>query len=605
MKQKPTYSTGQNVRYMLKLAWDNHKSVIWMCVLWASISLGIHIAQLFLAPMVLQKVERLAPLPELLGTIGIFSAVLILLNGLLGYVDENIGYGRITVRTLIINAINKKACTTSYPNSRDPEVLKLHQKALGYCDSNSEPAEHIWYTLTLLLLNLTGFAIYLTLLTNLNGFLLLVVVLTTAVGFFVSQHINEWGYRHREEEAAFEKKLGYIRQKSNSITLAKDIRIFGLSQWMNSLHESVQTMYEAFIDRRERVHCWSCVVDVVLGFARNGIAYFYLIRMALNNGLSASEFLLYFTAFSGFTQWVTGILEQFTQLHKESLGLSTVREYLDLPEQFRFEGGVPIPKADTYELRLENVSFRYPGTQEDILRDLDLTLRPREKVAVVGLNGAGKTTLVKLLCGFYDPDGGRVTLNGIDIRQFNRREYYRLFSAVFQDFSELDITVSQAVAQAVDDIDLEKVKTCIQKAGLTEQIEALPKGYDTHLGKKVYMDGVQLSGGQTQRLMLARALYKDGAFLVLDEPTAALDPIAENDIYRKYHEMTAGKTSLFISHRLASTQFCDRILFLQDGVITEEGTHDELIARKGGYAKLFDVQARYYQEGREFHGEAV
>lgn len=605
MKQKPTYSTGQNVRYMLKLAWDNHKSVIWMCVLWASISLGIHIAQLFLAPMVLQKVERLAPLPELLGTIGIFSAVLILLNGLLGYVDENIGYGRITVRTLIINAINKKACTTSYPNSRDPEVLKLHQKALGYCDSNSEPTEHIWYTLTLLLLNLTGFAIYLTLLTNLNGFLLLVVVLTTAVGFFVSQHINEWGYRHREEEAAFEKKLGYIRQKSNSITLAKDIRIFGLSQWLNSLHESVQTMYEAFIDRRERVHCWSCVVDVVLGFARNCIAYFYLIRMALNNGLSASEFLLYFTAFSGFTQWVTGILEQFTQLHKESLGLSTVREYLDLPEQFRFEGGVPIPKADTYELRLENVSFRYPGTQEDILRDLDLTLRPREKVAVVGLNGAGKTTLVKLLCGFYDPDGGRVTLNGIDIRQFNRREYYRLFSAVFQDFSELDITVSQAVAQAVDDIDLEKVKTCIQKAGLTEQIEALPKGYDTHLGKKVYMDGVQLSGGQTQRLMLARALYKDGAFLVLDEPTAALDPIAENDIYRKYHEMTAGKTSLFISHRLASTRFCDRILFLQDGVITEEGTHDELIAKKGGYAKLFDVQARYYQEGREFHGEAV
>lgn len=605
MKQKPTYSTGQNVRYMLKLAWDNHKSVIWMCVLWASISLGIHIAQLFLAPMVLQKVERLAPLPELLGTIGIFSAVLILLNGLLGYVDENIGYGQITVRTLIINAINKKACTTSYPNSRDPEVLKLHQKVLGYCNSNSEPTEHIWYTLTLLLLNLTGFAIYLTLLTNLNGFLLLVVVLTTAVGFFVSQHINEWGYRHREEEAAFEKKLGYIRQKSNSITLAKDIRIFGLSQWLNSLHESVQTMYEAFIDRRERVHCWSCVVDVVLGFARNCIAYFYLIRMALNNGLSASEFLLYFTAFSGFTQWVTGILEQFTQLHKESLGLSTVREYLDLPEQFRFEGGVPIPKADTYELRLENVSFRYPGTQEDILRDLDLTLRPREKVAVVGLNGAGKTTLVKLLCGFYDPDGGRVTLNGIDIRQFNRREYYRLFSAVFQDFSELDITVSQAVAQAVDDIDLEKVKTCIQKAGLTEQIEALPKGYDTHLGKKVYMDGVQLSGGQTQRLMLARALYKDGAFLVLDEPTAALDPIAENGIYRKYHEMTAGKTSLFISHRLASTRFCDRILFLQDGVITEEGTHDELIARKGGYAKLFDVQARYYQEGREFHGEAV
>ena len=165
--------------------------------------------------------------------------------------------------------------------------------------------------------------------------------------------------------------------------------------------------------------------------------------------------------------------------------------------------------------------------------------------------------------------------------------------------------MAQAVAQAVSDIDMGRVKDCLQKAGLTEQIEAFPHGCDTHLGKKVYMDGVQLSGGQTQRLMLARALYKDGPILVLDEPTAALDPIAENDIYMRYNEMTAGKSSVFISHRLASTRFCDRILFLQDGVIAEEGTHEELIRQGGGYAKLFDVQARYYQEGRDFHGEAI
>lgn len=605
VKEKPKYTEWQNVCYMLKLAWDNHKSVLWLCIIWAALSLGINVAQLFIAPMVLEKVETLAPLTELLGTIGIFAVTLIVLNGLLGYVDENILYGRISIRTIIINAINEKACTTSFPNSRDPEVLKLQEKALRLCDSNREPTEHIWSTLTLILLNVSGFAVYLTLLADLNLFLILVVVLTTAISFFVSKRINEWGYRHREEEAEFDKKLGYIRGKSDSIILAKDIRIFGLSDWLNGLYKSVQTMYEAFIDRRERVYAWSCVVDVILGFARNGIAYLYLINLSLQNELSASEFLLYFTAFSGFSAWVTGILEQFTELHKESLGLATVREYVELPEQFRFEGGIEIPKADAYELKLENVSFHYPGTQQDIVHNMNLTLHPGEKVAIVGLNGAGKTTLVKLLCGFYDPDEGKVTLNGIDIREFNRREYYSLFSAVFQEFSELDITVAQAVAQAVDDIDMDKVKTCIRKAGLTEQIEAFPSGYDTHLGKKVYMDGVQLSGGQTQRLMLARALYKDGPILVLDEPTAALDPIAENDIYMKYNEMTVGKSSLFISHRLASTRFCDRILFLQEGVIAEEGTHDELIRRGGGYAKLFDVQARYYQEGREFDGEAI
>ena len=335
----------------------------------------------------------------------------------------------------------------------------------------------------------------------------------------------------------------------------------------------------------------------MLGVARNAIAYAYLIALTVKQGLPASQFLLYFSAFTGFTALITAFLSECSTLHKECLELSVVQEYLHYPEPFRFEGGKPIPKADGYELRLENLSFTYPGTQKPILKHLNLTIHPGEKLAVVGLNGAGKTTLVSLLCGFYDPDEGRVLLNGTDIREFNRREYYGLFSAVFQNCSDLDITVAQWVAQAVDGIDLDKVKDCIQKAGLTQQIEAFPSGYDTHLGKKVYKDGVQLSGGQLQRLMLARALYKDGPILTLDEPTAALDPIAEHDIYQKYSEMTAGKTSVFISHRLASTRFCDRILFLQDGIIAEEGTHQQLLELGGEYAKLFQVQARYYQEG--------
>jgi ATP-binding cassette subfamily B protein len=221
----------------------------------------------------------------------------------------------------------------------------------------------------------------------------------------------------------------------------------------------------------------------------------------------------------------------------------------------------------------------------------------------VGLNGAGKTTLVKLLCGFYNPDKGRVLLNGIDIREFNRQEYYDLLSAVFQEMSMLDLTVAEHVAQTVKDIDEAKVIACLDKAGLTEKVAKLPQGLQTHVGKIAFLEGVEFSGGESQRLVLARALYKDGPILVLDEPTAALDPIAENDIYMKYNEMTKGKTSLFISHRLASTRFCDRILFLQNGVIAEEGTHEELLALGGEYAKLFQVQARYYQEGGEYDGE--
>ena len=287
-------------------------------------------------------------------------------------------------------------------------------------------------------------------------------------------------------------------------------------------------------------------------------------------------------------------------LQKESLDLSRVREFLDYPEPFRFESGEDIPNAAGYELKLENVSFRYPGADTETIHNLSLTIRPGERLAIVGLNGAGKTTLVKLLCGLLDPTQGMVRLNGRDIRDFNRKKYYGLFSAVFQEFSVLDVTVAEQIAQTAENIDYSRIADCVEKAGLTSMIKKLPNGLQTHIGREVYLDGVLFSGGQMQRLMLARALYKNGPILLLDEPTAALDPIAENDIYMKYSSMTAGKTSLFISHRLASTRFCDRIIFVADGGIKEEGTHESLLALDGAYAKLFEVQSRYYQEGKEF-----
>ena len=603
-KQKPKYSMWQCICFMLKTAWGSVPSVLWLSIMFALLSVGINLAQLFVAPMVLQKVEDLAPLGELLGTIGIFSVILLVLNALLGYVDENIMYGRIDVRSEVIHMINHKAFTTSYPNIKDPKVLQLHTRALMHCDANDRPSEHIWHTLTGLLINLVGFGIYLCLLTDVNLILVSVVVITTVIGFFVSRHINGWQYRHKDELMRYEKELGYLTSKTESVKLAKDIRIFGLAPWLNGIFNSTRRLAEAFSLRREKVYAWNCVVDVILQFARNGIAYAYLIHRAVTDGMAASEFLLYFTAFTGFSGWVTGLLSEFATLHKECLGLSEIQEYIHAPEPFRFEGGVPIPRADAYELKLENVTFRYPGTETDIIRNMSLTLHPGEKIALVGLNGAGKTTFVKLLCGFYDPDEGRVLLNGIDIREFNRQEYYDLFSAVFQEMSMLDLTVAEHVAQTYENIDLVKVEDCLEKAGLTSKVEKLPLGLQTHVGKIAFLEGVEFSGGELQRLMLARALYKDGPVLVLDEPTAALDPIAENDIYMKYHEMTKGKTSLFISHRLASTRFCDRILFLQNGVIAEEGTHEQLLNLDGEYAKLFHVQARYYQEGGEFHGEA-
>ena len=602
-KLNPKYSMGQSILFMLRYAWKYCKSALFLCMVIPVLELLLSLVQLYIAPVVLKQVETAAPLTRLLGTIGIFSLTLLLLRGLKEYVNNNTLFGRICVRTRIINDINLKGCVTSYPNTMDPAITQMRDKAFECCSSNNKATEYIWKVLTGLIGNLLCFVAYLMLLSNLNWWMIAVILVTAAVGFFVNNRIHEWAYRHREEEAAFVKQANYLYDRMGDNTLGKDLRVFSLKQWIDSIWDGVIRTAEAFVARREKVYIWANVVDVVLTVARNGIAYAYLIYLALNHHLSASEFLLYFSAISGFATWVTALLREAATLRKQCLEISTVQEYLDYPEPFRFEGGMAIPDADRYELRLDHVTFRYPGSDEYIFKDLNLTVHPGEKIAIVGLNGAGKSTIVKLLCGFYDPDEGSVLLNGIDIRAFNRREYYALFSAVFQEYALLDVTVAENVAQDFENIDLARVKDAIEKAGLTKAVAELPKGLDTPVGRDVYLDGVLFSGGQIQRLMLARALYKDGPILVLDEPTAALDPLVEQDIYMKYHEMTAGKTSVFISHRLASTRFCDRILFLADGRVEEEGTHEELLKQNGGYAKLFEVQSRYYREGREFHGK--
>ncbi len=603
--KKPKYGMIKCVDFMLGKARKHCVSVLWLCFADVAIAVCLNLAELFVTPTVLRKVEKTAPLSELLVTIGIFSGALLLLKGLSAYVGKNTLFGRISVRTEIIRDIGHKASVTSYPNVYDPNAVKLLSEAENHTTSNSEATEHIWETITLFATDFACFVIYLYLLSGLDLKLIAVVVATTVAGFFVNKRINGWEYRHREEKAQYEKELNYICCEAESIELAKDIRIFGIASWLNDVYDSIRKTAEAFICRREKIYVWTSVADVILQLARNGIAYVYLISLTLSQDLFAAEFLLYFTAFSGFSEWVTGILARFSELHKECLGISTVMEYLDMPERFRFDDGKPVPDSDSWELKLENVSFRYPGAEKDTISGMNLTVHSGEKLAIVGLNGAGKTTLVKLLCGFYDPNEGRVLLNGTDIREFNRRDYYGKFSAVFQDMSVLDVTVAEEVAQSVDKIDTEKVMSCLEKAGLSEKIASLPDGLNTHVGRHVYLDGVEFSGGETQRLMLARALYKDGPILMLDEPTAALDPVAENDIYMKYNNMTSGKTSVFISHRLASTRFCDRVLFLSDGAIAEEGTHEELLAMNGGYAALFDIQARYYQERREFNGEEI
>ena len=599
-KKKPKYNMFQNSWFMIKLAWkQKEKKVIFTAILLVLLGVALNLINLYIAPTILDAIETGVSFGQLLTTILVFVGALVLTYASNAYVNANILYGRISVRTEIISMLNNKACRTSYPNIENDDFYKLSEQASLYCSSNSEATEAIWDTLTQLLINILCFVFYTGLLLMIKPIMLIVILVTTLAGFFINNYLSEYKYRHRKELAEQDKRLNYINGASSSLDYAKDIRLFGLRSWLNELHEKSMATLHAFNNKIAGVYLWARIADLILAFLRNALAYVYLIGLVVNNEITVAQFLLYFSAVEGFSTLVTGVMTQLNILKKQSLDLCVVREVLDYPEVFKFEDGqdLVVDSNQEYTIELKNVSFRYPGKDKNVLTNINLIIKPNEKIAIVGLNGAGKTTLVKLICGYYDPTEGEILLNGVNIKTFNREHYYKMFSAVFQNFSLLAGSVSTNVAQTEDNINYDLVYECIEKAGLKVKIESLPLKYESKLNREVYEDATNLSGGELQRLMLARALYKDAPIIVLDEPTSALDPIAEADIYNKYNELAKNKSSLFISHRLASTRFCDRILFIGDEQILEEGTHEDLLALGGKYAELFEVQSKYYREG--------
>ncbi len=601
-KEKPQYNMAECLRYFFGRARKYRPETLVLLFFQVLFNISSAVFGFYMSPMILSRLENHSSAQELILTAAFFIGGCFLSDALVSYIGNDIGGGgvkgayQIELRLKILRELSDKTASTSYCHCLDNKFSRTAERALTACSNNNSAAEGTWHTLQNLMVNVVMFGFFTAMLTHIHPLVFAVTMLLGLTDFVVTGCVHRYNYRHREELSHIDRQAGYLKGLPGQLSIAKDIRLFGLAGWIGRLTDKAFAAREAYARREHAFYLIGTFTSVIIELLRSGAVLFILLKMCLESGMSAAEFMLYFSAVNSFGGRLDGILNDFRDLRDKCLDFSCMLEFLNYPEPYRFAGGEPVPADYTYEIRLENVSYAYPESDKKIIDNVNLTIRRGEKVAIVGLNGAGKTTLIKLITGLLDPDEGRVLLNGVDIRKFNREEYYKLFSAVFQRFNLFDITVAETVAQSATGIDAARVRDCLEKAGLTKTVQELPNGIDTHLGREVYLDGVVLSGGQTQRLMLARALYKNGAVLVLDEPTAALDPLAERDLYEKYNEMAEGKTALFISHRLASTQFCDRILFLKDGTVAEEGSHESLLRLGKEYAGLFQVQARYYQE---------
>jgi len=399
----------------------------------------------------------------------------------------------------------------------------------------------------------------------------------------------------RENRERKEKYLSFFTWNPYDYKEGKDIRIYNVDKMIEYYMQFGFKSMNKWVKKYSHISGVSGFTSAIRWNILQGGIYILVVLRAVTGALSVGSVVIYTAAIINFINGISDIFIAFNDYYIAGLRQQGVLEYFNMKSEMH-KGTIPVEKRsdNRYEIEFKNVSFKYPGSENYALKNFNLKLNIGQRMAVVGMNGSGKTTMIKLLCRLYDPTEGEITLNGYDIKKYDYDEYMSIFSVVFQDFKLFSFTLGQNVATSVN-VDKAKAKQCLSMAGLDERMGNMPKGLETPLYKDFEEDGVEISGGEAQKIALARALYKNAPFIVLDEPTAALDPIAEFEIYSKFNEIVGGKTAIYISHRLSSCRFCDDIAVFHEGELIQRGSHDALIADESGkYYELWNAQAQYY-----------
>lgn len=593
-----SYGVFCNVGYILQkmVSADRHFLVLFLIVvccapfwyyLWT-----------FISKFVIDAITNQGDWRKLLAVMAVCCGVQIVTTMLSTYYYSNYWWRCINTRMLMIQEKNLKVMRIDFEHLENPDVMDCYEKAGRATDGNNEGVEGMMRGLFQFLQSVSVVVTGLLIMGSLNVPVMLVSLAMSLVNAAFMNHANKRAKKLVWDPlSAWWRKNSYMQETTTDFGAAKDIRMFGLGDWLRG-------KYQELMDERvqaQKVHegIWQRykLVNAFIWLLSQGLIYVYLIYRALSGTVTLGNFTMYLASFATFSGQVSELLQNMGNLLARSRQVDDFRSFLDFEGGDEEEGGIPVPELTRYEFTFRNVSFRYPKAERYALKNLNLTVKAGERLAVVGLNGAGKSTFIKLLLRLYEPTEGEILLNGVNVREYNKHSYYRLFAPVFQSVELFAFPLSENVSmQAPEQTDCARAERCLRDAGLGEKLEELPGGVHTEILKVIYDDGVDFSGGEKQKLALARALYKDAPVVILDEPTAALDALAESRLYENFDRLIGGKTAVYISHRLSSTQFCNHVAMFMDGEMVEYGTHESLLEQNGEYAKMFRIQAKYYTE---------
>jgi len=603
-KSRRKYGLISNFVYNMKSAKEWDKKLFWFQILMVIPNVAASLLGTFLPSRLVADLTGRMGIPRLVLELALISLVMWACNAAANIALEYCDMVGSSISTYYAKKFAHKIMDVDYDYLEDEEYQKISGNAWRVARFGQGVA-HAVTALPMFLSSMAGVLAYGFLLIQKSALLLLTVTASVGISLWLLAIARKKHAQYYEQLQLSAKKESYITAQATDSAAGKDIRIFHLLDWfIKKYDESLKEMGRLY----GIIHDWYLFRNLSNAFLQlimNALAFGLLAYMLAGGEITAAGFVFYIGLVSGFSRYFEEMLRQIMSFNNTSASISYMREFLESRDQWNRGEGIGAKKLEQIrrgpvKLEFRNVSFTYPGSDSPALKNINMVIRPGEKIALIGLNGAGKTTLVKLMCGFYHPTEGEILLNDIPIQNFNREEYYSLVSVLFQDSTMLALTLDENLTgQNPEEIDRRRLRDALKLSGFDTVYDKRPDMGKSLLVREINKDSTDFSGGEKQKLLFARTLYQDTPLVILDEPTAALDPIAENELYLNYGKAMENKTSVYISHRLSSTRFCDRILLLEHGEIIEEGTHESLLAGKTRYAELFEVQSQYYREEDE------